>query len=141
MRDYFLLAMEELCPGVSWTGMVNSRRDFETNCYKTNSIGEPDYNTNNFGATWEQIDARMKEIEAAEPMKCLREERDKKLAETDWWAMSDRTMTTEQTNYRQALRDIPANIEAGNLNAPTMNINKRFADDTNIVFDWPEKPE
>ena len=55
MRDYFLLAMEELCPGVSWTGMVNSRRDFETNCYKTNSIGEPDYNANNFGATWEQI--------------------------------------------------------------------------------------
>ena len=54
--------------------------------------------------------------------------------------MSDRTMTTEQTNYRQALRDIPANIEAGNLNAPTMNLNKKFADDTNIVFDWPEKP-
>ena len=28
------------------------------------------------------------------------------LAETDWWATSDRTMTAEQTAYRQALRDI-----------------------------------
>ena len=141
MRDYFMLAVEELCPGLCWIGYINNRIDFETKCYKINNKGEPDYNANNFGATWEQIDARMKEIEAAEPMKCLREERDKKLAETDWWAMSDRTMTTEQTNYRQALRDIPANIEAGNLNAPTMNMNKRFADDTNIVFDWPTKPE
>lgn len=28
------------------------------------------------------------------------------LQETDWWANSDRTMTTEQIEYRQALRDI-----------------------------------
>lgn len=43
---------------------------------------------------------------AATALRCLRKERDKKLAETDWWATSDRTMTTEQTAYRQALRDI-----------------------------------
>ena len=141
MRDYFLLAMEELCPGVSWTGMVNSRRDFETNCYKTNSIGEPNYNANNFGATWEQIDARMKEIEAAEPMKCLREERNKRLAETDWMANSDLTMSDAWKTYRKSLRDITADIESGKINAPTMNMNKRFPDDTNIVFDWPTKPE
>ena len=36
----------------------------------------------------------------------LRRERDKRIAETDWWALGDRTMTTEQTSYRQALRDI-----------------------------------
>jgi len=36
----------------------------------------------------------------------LREERNHRLRETDVWALSDRTMTTEQTNYRQALRDI-----------------------------------
>jgi|688.fasta_scaffold316188_1 hypothetical protein len=38
-------------------------------------------------------------------MIAVRYERDKKLAETDWWALSDRTMTPEQTAYRQALRD------------------------------------
>ena len=36
----------------------------------------------------------------------LREERNRRLAETDWWANSDLTMTAEQTAYRQALRDI-----------------------------------
>ena len=87
-----------------------------------------------------EIYEELEKLKADYPMKALRAKREEKLAETDWWAMSDRTMTTEQTNYRQALRDIPANIEAGNLNAPTMNMNKRFADDTNIVFDWPEKP-
>ena len=36
----------------------------------------------------------------------LRKERNYKLAETDWWASSDLTMTQAQTDYRQALRDI-----------------------------------
>ena len=36
----------------------------------------------------------------------LRKERNSLLALTDWWASSDLTMTTEQTAYRQALRDI-----------------------------------
>ena len=31
---------------------------------------------------------------------------ERELAETDWWAMADRTMTSDQTAYRQALRDI-----------------------------------
>ena len=42
----------------------------------------------------------------AEKMTYLRSERNRKLAETDWWANSDLTMTAEQTAYRQALRDI-----------------------------------
>tara|TARA_R110001606_G_scaffold239354_1_gene387378 strand:- start:9 stop:296 length:288 start_codon:yes stop_codon:yes gene_type:complete len=29
------------------------------------------------------------------------------LYKTDWWATSDRTMTLEQTQYRQTLRDMP----------------------------------
>ena len=50
--------------------------------------------------------------------------RDSKLTETDWWATSDRTMTAEQTAYRQALRDITAHANWPHLN-----------DD-----DWPTKP-
>ena len=83
--------------------------------------------------TEQAIAQKANELEAAYPMVLLREERDKKLTETDWWAMSDRTMTTEQTNYRQALRDIPANIDAGKLTAPTIENGR-------LVFDWPEKP-
>ena len=52
----------------------------------------------------------------------VRERRDILLAETDWWASSDRTMTQAEIDYRQALRDVPA--QAG------------FPD--NIT--WPTKP-
>ena len=59
-----------------------------------------------FGVTWAQVSAKRDELVAAQPLKELREERDRKLAETDWWASSDLTMTQAQTDYRQALRDI-----------------------------------
>ena len=52
------------------------------------------------------VQAKVDEFEAAEPLRLLREERNRLLAETDWWASSDLTMTAEQTAYRQALRDI-----------------------------------
>jgi len=53
-----------------------------------------------------EITAKIAELEAAEPMRLLRAERNQRLANTDWWASSDLTMTAEQTAYRQALRDI-----------------------------------
>ena len=36
-----------------------------------------------------------------------RNRRDILLAETDWMASSDRTMTQAEIDYRQALRDVP----------------------------------
>ena len=62
-----------------------------------------------FGVTWSQVSAKLTELQNAEPMRLLREERDRRLAETDWWASSDLTMTQAQTDYRQALRDITDN--------------------------------
>ena len=62
-----------------------------------------------WGVTWAQVSAKKAELVAAEPMRLLRLERDRRIAETDWWATSDRTMTAEQTAYRQALRDVPQN--------------------------------
>lgn len=62
-----------------------------------------------FGVTWSQISAKLTELQNAEPMRLLREERDRRLSETDWWAGSDLTMTQAQTDYRQALRDITDN--------------------------------
>ena len=66
-------------------------------------------NPSDWGVTWTQVSTKKDELVAAEPMRLLRAERDRKLAETDWWATSDRTMTDAQTTYRQALRDVPAN--------------------------------
>ena len=59
-----------------------------------------------WGVTWAEVSAKKDELTAAEPMKALRAERDRLIAQTDWWASSDLTMTAEQTAYRQALRDI-----------------------------------
>ena len=59
-----------------------------------------------FGVTWTQVKAKYDELVAAEPMRLLRAERNQRLANTDWWASSDLTMTEAQTAYRQALRDI-----------------------------------
>ena len=53
-----------------------------------------------------------------------RSDRNNLLAETDWWAVSDRTMTSEQTTYRAALRDLPTHSNWPHLE-----------DD-----DWPTKP-
>ena len=53
----------------------------------------------------------------------LRAERNRRLAETDWWAVSDRTMTQEQIDYRQALRDIT----------------EHYASLDEVI--WPTKPE
>ena len=63
-------------------------------------------NPSDWGTTWAEVSAKLDELTSAEPMRLLREERDRLIAATDWWASSDLTMTDAQTTYRQALRDI-----------------------------------
>ena len=62
----------------------------------------------NFGTTWSAVSAKRDELTAAEPMKALRAERDRRLAETDWRASSDLTLSADWATYRQALRDVPS---------------------------------
>lgn len=40
--------------------------------------------------------------------KSVRQQRDRLLAETDWMALSDVTLSAEMASYRQALRDVPS---------------------------------
>ena len=54
-----------------------------------------------------------------EKMAEIRTKRNELLAETDWTAMSDVTMTTEMTTYRQALRDLPDTVDLNNPVYPT----------------------
>ena len=52
--------------------------------------------------------------------KTLRHERNAALVQTDWWASSDLNITQEQKDYRQALRDLPANTpDPANPSWPT----------------------
>ena len=61
-----------------------------------------------------------------------REERNRRLAETDWMACSDVTMAENWKTYRQALRDITKHINWPNLKVPDID---GSGDD-----DWPVKP-
>ena len=70
------------------------------------------------------INAKIEELKAAEPLRLLREQRDRLIAQTDWWASSDLTMTDAQKTYRQNLRDITKTY-------------KSMDDDG---FSWPTKP-
>ena len=49
----------------------------------------------------------------------LREQRNQLLAETDWTANSDVTMSPEMATYRQALRDLPSTVDINNPVFPT----------------------
>ena len=53
----------------------------------------------------ESVGCSTEELDAAE-LEMLREERNKIIAESDWMANSDVTMSSEWNVYRQALRDI-----------------------------------
>ena len=86
-------------------------------------------NPSDFGTTWSAVSAKKTELINAEPMRLLREERDRRLAATDWWASSDLTMSSDRTNYRQALRDLPAN------QTPTIDGEGALQNVT-----WPTKP-
>ena len=69
------------------------------------------------------VDAAAVELQAEYQWKELRQERNRLIAETDYLALSDSTLTTEMATYRQALRDLPSNT----------------SDPANPT--WPTKPE
>ena len=72
------------------------------------------------------------ELEAAEPMRMLRVERDQLIATTDWRATVDYPGSDQAAwiTYRQALRDLPAN------STPSLDDNGQLTGVT-----WPTPPE
>ena len=51
----------------------------------------------------------IRDVLPVEQMAALRRQRNQLLAETDYLALADSTLTDEMRDYRQALRDLPAN--------------------------------
>ena len=70
-------------------------------------------------------------LDAAEPVRLLRQERDRRIAKTDWMGNSDVTMSSAWTTYRQALRDLPASA--------TPKLNSEYNLDLTSVT-WPTEP-
>ena len=94
--------------------------------------GDVIYHDGQTPPTQEQIQEKLAELEAAEPMRLLRIERDRLLSETDWRATVDYPGSDKQSwlDYRKALRDLPATAEP------------KLDEDSNLTnVTWPEVPE
>ena len=87
--------------------------------------------------TEDELNAKVAELEAAEPFRLLREERNKRLAECDWivtkYAEYGYNIPKEWRAYRQALRDLPSISYR-----PELNGNGTLKMDS---VAWPTPPE
>ena len=101
MKPDIVNALEALKPGAIWTLPHNptAANDYQRLVWQDESQTKP---------TEEEVNAKITELVNAYPMKLLREERDRKIATSDWMANSDVTMSSAWKTYRQALRDLPA---------------------------------
>ena len=115
-----------------------SRVNSELDWHESNKNEQP---------TLEEIQTKADELKAEEPMRLLRLHRNYLLSETDWWATSDRTMTAEQTAYREELRDLPTTaspalspkFSLSNAAVSEKNNPKRLSKQIANVT-WPTKP-
>ena len=78
-----------------------------------------------------EINNKISELDAVEAMRLLRLERNARIAETDWRASSDLTISDDWKTYRQALRDLPATA------SPRLDSNYDL-DLTSVT--WPTEP-
>ena len=79
------------------------------------------------------INAKIAELDAAEPMRLLREERFRRLSECDWTQGADvpNSIKTAWQTYRQQLRDLPA--------SSSPKLDEIYELDLSSVT-WPTKP-
>ena len=123
MSSYFSRALEALKPNSEWavTGDQYSRLT-----WLDESQTKP---------TEDEINAKIAELKAAEPMKLLREERNKRLTESDWVVIKakelGKTVSESWVAYRQSLRHLPENA------SPKLNSIGQL-DLTSVS--WPTKP-
>jgi len=109
---YYLEALNSLVPNAQFSGFGGEYKNVEWH----DSRSQP---------TEAEIQAKIAELRAAEPLRLLRIQRNQLLAETDWRMVSDYpgSNQTEWQTYRQALRDIttqtPSLDSDGNLTGIT----------------------
>ena len=111
-------ALQSLKPGAQWV----LRGENYTGLEWLDSDQKP---------TKTEVANKIAELDAAEPMRLLRIERDKKIALTDWRVLPDQTPSDDWINYRQALRDLPASA------SPKLNSDYELDFSS---FTWPTEP-
>ena len=118
--------------GLQINGEPRTFEEFQGNWHKVigadenqNAIITTDFST--LGVTWEQVEEKITELDAQDNIKRLRQERDRRLTETDWVTLRAYSqgvaVPAEWATYQQALRDIT----------------NTYTSLDDVV--WPEKPE
>ena len=122
-RPPIVSALEALKPKAQWTLAGDSYANLE---WLDETQTKP---------TEDEVNAKIAELEAAEPFKLLREERNKLIAETDWTQLKDISLDSIREKnwkeYRQALRDLP------NGSTPKLD---SYGDLDMSSVTWPDKP-
>ena len=117
-------ALQKLTPGAEWVLRGGEYSGLEW-------IDGHGYNK----PTAAEITAKIAELEAEEPVRLLRVERDKRLAATDWKVVKAKELGTNLSAdfkaYRQALRDLPSTA--------TPTLDERGDLDLSSVT-WPTEP-
>ena len=121
-------ALSELAPNANWC--MDGAQTYDNLQWNSDDIEKP---------SEEDVNAKIAEIEAAFPLKYLREERNAMLAESDWTQTPDvpEAIKTAWQTYRQELRDLPSKYPNptfdGNANVASKHLRL-----TDVV--WPNKP-
>ena len=119
-KDFLVEALNEL--NAPWLSIENNNYDL---IKWKNDLYIP---------TKQEVEDKIKELKLLEPLKRLREERNKKLNETDKYLTSDFVYPSGVTkqnwlDYRQALRDLPS------ISEPEIDENGNL-----INVEWPTPP-
>ena len=122
---YISSALLELKPNAEWTLRGDTYADLEW------------LDKNQTKPTEEEVNTKVTELEAAEPFRLLREERDKRLTACDWVVAKHtehgKMVPEDWKIYRQALRDLPSISYR-----PELNSNGTLKMDS---VAWPTPPE
>lgn len=121
-------ALSELAPNANWC--MDGAQTYGNIQWNSNDITKP---------TETEVNNKIAAIEAAYPLKYLREERDAMLAESDWTQTPDvpEAIQTAWRTYRQELRDLPSKYANPTFNGAA-NVASKHLRLTDVV--WPTKP-
>jgi hypothetical protein len=108
-------ALLALCPNAEWI-VRGEKVEWK------DSVAQP---------TEEEIQAKIAELQAAEPMRILRIQRNQLLQQTDWRMTTDYPYSDQAkwASYRTALRNLPQTAN------PTLD------EQGNLIVDWPTAPD
>ena len=121
-------ALSELAPNANWC--MDGAQTYGNLQWNSNDITKP---------TELEVNNKIAEIEAAFPLKYLREERNAMLTDSDWTLTPDvpDAIKSAWKTYRQELRDLPSKYPNPTFNGD-VNVASKHLRLTDVV--WPTKP-